>query len=213
MASEREYLQSIQSDAADTLLYLGDKYKPERERAIVRALFRCIGVTFAENEIVAPSSEPVDVSFREARFQVREILQQERRRGDEWKLKTRLQSMDDALVTWKRPTPMSIEELTAIITQALDAKAQRYGRSQCSRLDALVYVNLTFTRFLQPDTAPGNISGLAAQAWRSVSLIFPPYGIVLSATSDAPGFLQQLLGRVLTEWGDIENLFETQRNI
>mgnify|MGYP001560367699 CR=1 FL=1 len=209
MGSEREYLQNIQADAADTLHYLSDKCKPERERAVVRAFLRCIGVTFAESEIVAPSSEPADVSFREARFQVREILQQDRRRGDEWKLKARSQSMDDASVTWKPPpTPMSAEELTLAITQALDAKAQKYGRSQCSRLDALVYVNLTWTRVLRPDTAPGNTAGLEAQAWRSVSLVFPPYGVVLSATSDAPGFLHQLIGRVRMEWSNDNELFD-----
>jgi hypothetical protein len=213
MGSEQEYPQNIQADAADTLHYLSDKCKPERERAVVRAFLRCIGVTFAESEIVAPASEPADVSFREARFQVREIMQQGRRRGDEWKLTARAQSIDDAIVTWKPPTPMSAEELTLAITQALDEKARKYGRSQCSRLDALVYVNLTLTRVLRPDTAPGNTAGLAAQAWRSVSLVFPPYGIVLSATSDAPGFLQQLLGGVRMEWSDVDELFDVQHGI
>lgn len=208
MGSEQEYLQNIQTDAADTLHYLSDKCKPERERAVVRAFLRCIGVTFAESEIVAPSSEPADVSFREARFQVREILQQGRRRSDEWKLKARSQSMDDAIMTWKPPTPMSAEELTLAITQALDTKAQKYGRIQCSRLDALVYVNLTWTRVLRPDTGLGNTAGLTAQAWRSVSLVFPPYGVVLSATSDASSFLQQMLGRVLMEWSDVDELFD-----
>lgn len=208
MGTERAYLQNIHADAADTLQYLTDKCKPERERAVVRAFLRCIGVTFVESEIVAPSSEPVDVSFHDARFQVREILQQGRRRGDEWKLKARAQSMNDAIVTWNPPTPMSAEDLTLEVTQALDEKAQKYGRSQCSRLDALVYVNLTLTNVLRPDTALGNTAGLAAQAWRSVSLVFPPYGIVLSATCDAPGFLQQLIGRVRMEWSNVNELFD-----
>jgi len=208
MGTEREFLQNIQADAADTFYYFSDKCKPERERAVVRAFLRCSGVTFVESEIVSPSSEPADVSFREGRFQVREILQQGRRRGDEWKLKARAQSMDDVMVTWKPPAPMSAEELTETITQALDEKAQKYGRRQCSRLDALVYMNLTLSRVLRLDTAPGSTAGLAAQAWRSVCLVFPPYGIVLSATSDAPGFLQQLLGRVRMEWSDVDELFD-----
>jgi hypothetical protein len=214
MGSEREYLQNIQTDAADKLHYLTDECKPERERAVVRAFLRCIGVTFAESEIVAPASEPVDVSFRDARFQVREILQQGRRRGDEVKLKARAQSIDDATVTWKPPpTPMSAEELTLAITQALDEKARKYGRSQCSRLDALVYVNLTLTSVLRPDTTPGNTAGLTAQAWRSVSLVFPPYGIVLFTTSDASGFLRQLLGSVRMEWSNVNELFDVQHDI
>lgn len=42
--------------------------------------------------------------------------------------------------------------------------------TQCSNIDALVYVNLTTTRFLDPTSAPGDASGLEDQGWRSVSI-------------------------------------------
>jgi hypothetical protein len=50
MRTEREYLQNIQADAADTLHYLTDKSKPERERAVVRAFLRCIGVGLSRHQ-------------------------------------------------------------------------------------------------------------------------------------------------------------------
>lgn len=97
MRSERDYLQKFQAHATDTLHYLRDKCKPERERAVCRAFLRCAGVAFAEREIVAPSSEPADVSFREARLQIRELVEPDRRPGDEWRLRliraTRARSM------------------------------------------------------------------------------------------------------------------------
>lgn len=217
MKSEGEYLQELQAHAADTLRYLSDTCKPERERAVCRAFLRCSGVPFSESEIVAPASEPADVLFREARFQVRELLEPGRRRGDEWKLKriraARARSMGDVTVDWPPPTPMSYSDLTVAITHALEEKSRKYGTRQCSKIDALVYANLTWTRFLRADTSPGDISGLKAQGWRSVSIVFPPYGIVLSATENAPGFLQRLLGRVHKEWSDLYKLFDVQRGI
>ncbi len=108
---------------------------------------------------------------------------------------------------------MSFDELAVAITLALEEKSWKYGTSQCSRLDALVYVNLTWTRFLRPATAPCDAPGLQAQGWRSVSLVFPPYGIVLVATSDAPGFLQQLVGRARTEWNDLHELFNSRYGV
>lgn len=217
MKSEREYLQKLQAHAADALRYLSDKCRPERERAVCRAFLRCVGVSFVEVEIVAPASEPADVLFRDAMFQVRELLEQGSRRGDEWKLRlvraVQARSMDDVTVPWGPLTPMSFSELTMAITEALKRKSRRYGKKQCSDLDALVYMDLTWTSFLRPDTARGDTSGLEAQGWRSVSIVFPPYGIVLYAAGNAPSFLRQLVGTVRREWVDLHELFDVEPSI
>ncbi len=210
--SERDYLEKLRAHAADTVRYLTSKLKPERERDVCRAFLRCIGVSFADNEIVASSAEPVDVSFREARFQIREVMKEGRRRGDEWKLKqvrwNQAQSAADVKEAWRSPKPMQFAELIEIITQALEGKSTRYGKSQCAKIDALVYVNLTGTRFLDPTSVPGSVSGLEAQGWRSLSILFPPYGLVLSAEANAPSFLGEHVGVVINEWKEPDGLFE-----
>lgn len=210
--SENDYLESLRAHAADTVHYLSSELKPERERAVCRAFLRCVGVSFADEEIVAPSTEPVDVSFRDARFQVREVMEEGRRRGDEWKLRqtrwNRARSMDDITEASVSSSPMQYIELIEIVTQALEGKSKKYGKTQCSNIDALVYVNLTATRFLDPMTVRGNASGLEGQGWRSVSILFPPYGIVMSAGAGAPSFLHLLMGRVLNEWRSPDGLFE-----
>lgn len=209
---EHAYLEALRAQAADTVRYLSERQKPERERAVCRAFLRCIGVAFAEQEIVAPAGEPADVSFREARFQVRELME-DRRRHDEWKAKLRrlneARTLDDVGVKWNGlPARMSRSDLLADLTAALDDKARRYGREQCAALDALVYVNLTMTRVLDPNTARGETAGLEAHGWRSVSLVFPPYGMVAYATANAPHFLRSVAGWALHAWGDPQNLFD-----
>ena len=57
--------------------------KSKRERMVCRAFLRCLGVQFQEDEILAPYTEPIDVAFRSAKFQIRELMEPERKRGDE----------------------------------------------------------------------------------------------------------------------------------
>lgn len=82
--TDREYLEKRRVHVADTRTFLGNKMKPERERTVCRAFLRAIGVSFIDSELHAPTVEPVDVEFRDARFQVRDLLR-DRKRGDDWK--------------------------------------------------------------------------------------------------------------------------------
>lgn len=202
----------LRTNAADTLHYLGNEFKPERERAVCRAFLRCVGIAFAENEIVAPSEEPADVSFREARFQIRELMEKGRRRGDEWKHKQDrwncARSMHDIVEPTMLPVPMPFSEFVAVVSEALKEKSEKYGKKQCSGIDALVYVNLTATRFLDQDSPFGDLSNLNAQGWRSVGALFPPYGVVLFALETAPHFLLSLTGNPLNEWSRPDGLFD-----
>ena len=58
-----------------------------------------------------------------------------------------------------------------------------------------------------PVPAP-EIGALTLQGWRSVSVLCPPSGMVLYATSGAPDFLREMTGRLLRQWGNSETLFD-----
>jgi len=210
--SERMFLERLRKHAAETIRYLSSQLKPERERAVCRAFLRCIGISFVESEIVAPSTEPADVSFREARFQVRELMREGRRRGDEWKLRqvrwNRAKSVADVTEPWVSPTPMQFSELIDTVIKSLEQKSIKYGQAQCLDIDALVYVNLTATRFLDLSTTPGKLSDLEAQGWRSVSILFPPYGLVVHTRDGAPSFLWLQTGKMKNEWSNLDDLFD-----
>jgi len=203
-----EYVEKLRMHADDTVRYFGNERKAERERDVCRAFLRCVGITFVEQEMIAPSEEPVDVSFRDARFQVREVLEEGRRRGDEWKCKRdrwhRAQSIDDVTEPVVSSVPMTFSELVERVTDELGKKAKKYG-GQCSDIDALVYVNLI--RHLYPLSSSEDLHNLEEQGWRSVCVLFPPYGVVLFAREAAPHFLFELTGKILHEWGRPDGLF------
>lgn len=209
---ERKYLDALRAHAADTRLYFTDRNKPERERAVCRAFLRCIGVSFDEHEIIAPAVEPADAFFRDARFQIRELPDKGRRRGDEWVAKQQRWnnacSMDGVVVPWKSPVAIALPDVFLAVADDLEAKVRHYGGPvQCAGIDALVYVNL-LARYLKPTATSGDTSHLEAQGWRSVSVLFPPYGIVAATTADAPALLRAVTGRVLNAWSDPQDLFD-----
>lgn len=208
--NEREYLEELRADSIITLSYFGEPNKSERERAACRAFLRCVGIMFQENELVAPSDEPTDVAFRRARFQVYELLENGRRRGDELRNRADLLneagSIDDTLVDFIKPVGMSGDNLVTNVCKGLEAKALKYGFRQCSTLDALVYVNLR-GRFLLPVTSFGPSSNLQAQGWRSVSAVFPPYGIVLQANASASEMISSIAGKALAMCSNLDTLF------
>jgi len=85
--NREDHINLLRAHAKDTLHFLSNAMKPEREKAVCRALLRCMSIHFFDNEIIVPVEEPVDVSYRTARFQIRELMEDDRRRGDEWKKK------------------------------------------------------------------------------------------------------------------------------
>jgi hypothetical protein len=205
--TDKEYLEKHRNFATEVRRFLSNKMKPERERSVCRAFLRTLGMPFKDSEVIAPANEPVDVMFREARFQVKDILEPDHRRGDILEKKQRkyetATSIDDAIETDPPPMPVSVE-LNALIpevTAALSEKAKRYGVT-CKDLDILIYLDLR-KRFLSAESAVPNVESLKAQGWRSVSLLFPPYGVVLFAKPEAPDFLKAVETKLHVKWFDM----------
>jgi len=92
------------------------------------------------------------------------------------------------------------------VTAALAAQAAWYG-TRCVGLDALVSVDGRWRVLAPPAQAP-EIEALTLQGWRSVSVLCPPYGMVLYAASGAPAFLRTVTGRLLRQWDNMDTLFE-----
>jgi hypothetical protein len=95
---DEKYLKGLLADYKETVHLLSSReMKPERERSVCRAFLKCAGIPYTEERIrsVAPRDEPPDVLFDKARFEVREVLDDERRRGDE--LKEKVQRLKKAI--------------------------------------------------------------------------------------------------------------------
>jgi hypothetical protein len=72
-AIETEERTPVPEERSRPRLLLAQRIKPQRDRAVVRALLRMLGVAFVESEVIAPVEAPVDVRFREAQFHLREL--------------------------------------------------------------------------------------------------------------------------------------------
>ena len=213
---DRKYLQRLRDRARDTRTILSNKMKSERERAVCRAFLRTIGISFEESEIIAPATEPADVLFRAARFQIRDLVEPDRKRGDYWKKREQTylsaRSLDDVMIPVSLPIPLGFDRLVPELEIVLSAKAQKYKQNYkdwCNQIDALVYVDLK-DRFLAVNSRIPDVDGLKSQGWRSVSLLFSPCGFVLFTGSTAPEFLRAIPPRAHMEWKDIDTLFEAR---
>jgi len=209
------YLRGLREHAHESRVFLSNPLKPERERSVVRAFLRCLGVSFADEEIIAGMEEPVDVQFRAACFQIREILGS-RERGKDWADRAEqyaaAKTVSDVMTSYVPSSPIPLAEAAGMAAEALTEKARRYGPRTCAGLDALVYVDLKNSHLSVAE--PGELSDVTAelgrQGWRSVSLLAIPYGVVLCAHAGAPQFLCSAVGQPMDAWPGPDGWFEAE---
>ena len=206
--TEAEERATRGEDRPTMRLLLAHRMKPARDRAVVRAFLRALGVAFTEAEIVAPVEAPIDVRFRQAHLHLRDLF--DHQRGRDWQEKETWIHQARTLADGGDPRSPGVErDLTGVVPQvtaALAAQAAWYG-TRCVGLDALVSVDGRW-RLLAPPAQASEVEALTLQGWRSVSVLCPPYGMVLYAASGAPVFLRMVTGKLLRQWNNIDTLFE-----
>jgi hypothetical protein len=194
MTIEQEILAKLRQESADAKSLFSNSGSALRERTIVAGFLRVLDIEFHEDEIIKRGPEPVDVWFRDARFQVTEILDEGRPRNREIKQRagriTKAKSLEELIEPGLISSlPMSTDELVGLVSARAREKEQRYG-GDCSGIDLLVYVNL-LGRHVFPSESLPQFPKEGHACWRSVSVIVEHFGAVLWAADDAPTFLVQ----------------------
>lgn len=82
---EALWLDALRAEADDIINLLANPRKQERERRTCAAFLRCAGIAFEPNQVTASTTEPPDVLFGRARFEIAIVLPQQRRMKDEWR--------------------------------------------------------------------------------------------------------------------------------
>ena len=199
---------TVSEDRPRPRLLLAQRLKPQRDRAVVRALLRVLGVAFAEAEIIVPVEAPIDVRFRQAQFHIRELG--DHPRGCAWQEHDKLvqQARTRADRGDLRHPAVGMDRRVGIahVTAALAQHAAWYG-ARCVGLDVVCAAE-GYQDMLAPLVHAPEMDTLALQGWRSVSLLCPPYGMVLYAASGAPDFLRTVTGQLLRQWANSDTLFE-----
>lgn len=158
-----------------------------------------LDVEFDESEVLSLVVDPPDVIFRDARFEVKEILDSGRRRHDEakaWRAYTEENDGKGRIVQYT-PQDLTPDGIGHLVTQALNELSVkgRYTDEQRSGIDLLFYINKIEHWFKTGDMP--NSTVLKTYGWRSISAVFATHqSMVFHVTSLAPDFLIRNVGKV-----------------
>jgi hypothetical protein len=207
--SEKEDLKRLSRDAEEAVELFSNEGQELQERTAVAGLLRVLGLDYREVEITKRGPEPIDVWFRDARFQVTEILDKDRPRNLEIKQRSdrirRAKRLDDLFepgVISSNPIPP--REYAAMISDRCQEKAQKYA-DQCGDVDLLVYVNLRGRHLYPTEPFPEAAAGVCT-GWRSVTVITERFAVVLRAADNAPSFLSGRKGKMVY-WNGMDSVF------
>lgn len=184
-------------------LYRDPERQKERELRVCRGFLGALGIDFSEDELEVVADDPPDVVFRAACFEVKEVMDTDRRRGDEYR--EALERAEQAtrlgeLFEDCDPADADLEEVTGAVREIAQRLASRYEASFRRKLDLLVYFNReVLLRGIDECGEVGPIpetTAITSLGFRSVSVFGNSFAWVMSASGRAPAFLSQAIGQV-----------------
>jgi hypothetical protein len=195
LADNKEFLDDLRHGLKESIEYFSVRNKPERERWVCIAFLKNLDIKFDESEVISPDDDPPDVVFRNARLEIKDILDPGRRRHAEYKDEFRraleTTNPQDLLreFTPKDITPLHVGDH---ILSDLEHLHDHYAPPVRANLDLLFYVNLR-EHFLKVGPMPTATTFLPF-GWRSVSAVVGWGSLVFFAAADAPSLLQTRVG-------------------
>ena len=176
----------------ESLAFFNNTGKLNREKWVARRLLRALHVDFQEDEMTA-AEEPVDVLFRDAKCQVKEILNEGRRRTDEFKAKLeQAKSAADYSELLKHYTQIDItfSEIVRRCYGYAETLLSKYGPRERMNIDLLCYFNWVEHQVVPP------IEVLIKELdFRSLSVVSNRFCAVAYANKNAPRLLRDNVGR------------------
>ncbi len=163
---EKELVKEYIEKDEEAVSFFSNKEQSQsnRDRCVCAAFLRCLGVDFSTEELVLipQKCSPGDVIFRDARFEVSEVLDKGRRRHDEVKerlKRSKQMKAPEDIPIFIRPgtrTPLAYDEVFKHVTERLAEKIarspSRYTAPKLEKTDALVFVN-PLNRYFNPNTS------------------------------------------------------------
>ena len=186
-----EFLEDRRRALKESIEYFSGKNKPERERWVCAEFLGNLGIEFDDGDVLSSVDQPPDVLFRDARFEIKEVLDPGRRRHEEYKAahEKALEATDpqDLLEPLFEPKDITPLQLAARIRGELDNLARQYAPAVRATLDLLFYVNLQ-DHSLKSGPMP-EVASFSASGWRSISGMKDGGALVFFADTQAPAFL------------------------
>jgi len=178
----------------ESIEFFHNANKLEREKWVVARLLENFIPEFSEG-LLHEAEEPADVKFKDASFQVKEVLEHNRRRGDEYKKsleKAETAEEDRDLLEGYSPYKVSFDEIVNQCYEYSKKLTKKYGPKERKNLDFICYFN-----YLDSNEVPPVKVSLTEKHYRSFSVISNRYRSVIYTADEAPEFLKQQVGIVV----------------
>ncbi len=188
---KQEYSRGLE----ESLAFFRRASKPEQEKWVVRRLLSALALEFDESEIKRGKEEPTDIMFRDAHFQVKEVLDPGRKRTEQYIQKLErakvANSFQDVLEHYT-PQDISFREIVEHCAKYASDICKHYGPNERRRTDLICYFN--YVDYHETDT--GKIEA-GNQDFRSFSVVSNRFCAVINAVVDAPRFLSEKTGKAI----------------
>jgi len=183
-----EFIEKVRLAREEEVRFFSNAAKPERERWVVQEFLKNLSISVSENDLHSqPQSDNVDVVFRDANFQVKELTEENCKRSFEvreaWK---RAKTAGQPIELYEAPFAQDIVWVDVYPFIQLYATHPRYPKTSRPKLDLLIYVTRPHA-VLDRSRQPKDFMDLG---WRSISCLFGPHSYVLVAANDAPSFVR-----------------------
>ncbi|WP_161633315.1 DUF1780 domain-containing protein [Paraburkholderia dilworthii] len=197
---DEEYLKSVRQALAESVEFFRAEKKTERELWVVCQYLTNLDLCFSETELKSSCQDPPDVLFRDAQFEIKEILSKGRRRHQEYQERLRKATKSTSpsdLVEHFTPRDVKVSDVyELILAEATRLAAQKYPPAVRKTLDLLFYVNLDDVFGLVEAPFP-DVSALEALEYRSVAFVMGRRSSTFVATSDSPNFIRAAIGKIV----------------
>jgi hypothetical protein len=197
VSDEEDYIASAIRAREESVSFFSSKRKPERERWVVTEFLTNLGIEPSETEVVSAADEPPDVEYRDARFEVKEIMDVGKRRHAKYKESLRRAKEAKTISElFEDYTPRDIKysEICGRIESEITT-LPLYAPATKRQLDLLFYVNLEDVHgYVTSELPPA--TKFAELGWRSISFLAGPMSVVLYAAADAPRLIKEREGKV-----------------
>lgn len=197
---DEEFIASVIKAREESVSFFSNAGKQERERWVVNEFLTNLGLRCSESDVVSSIDEPPDVTYRDGRFEVKEVMDVGKRRHAEYKESLRrakeAKVVDDLLEEYP-PRNITYTEVFDLVGKHL-ATIRPYAPATKGNLDLLFYINLEDVHGYISSEIPST-ADCQRQGWRSISFVAGPMGVVLCATASAPSFLRAHVGKVMRQ--------------
>ena len=200
MSSKRtkhRLLKDLREGLKGSVDYFRSENKAERERWTCREFVLNLNRDADAMPFVSPEEDPPDVTFGDARFEVKEIMDRDRKRHAEFRaaLDRALKATNPSqLMTQYSPRDITPAEIGTRVLAELDRLAKKYEPKLKTTLDLLFYVNL-IEHHLKQGPMP-HASAFQPYGWRSVSAVIGWAGLVFAAEKGAPALIKSGVGTI-----------------